>query len=229
MQSCGDRFMVAHAAFHAWRGRDRLSRRGRGRADRARARLRLQQGGELGPSRLGHDADARRPPRHRARQSRPWRNRPSSTIRPTITPPSWPRMCARCSIISASPRADVMGYSMGARITAFLALAHPERVRSVILGGLGIHLVDGVGLAAKRSREALEAPSLDDVDRSAGPHVPRLRRADASPTCGRSPPACAARARRCARDEVGTHHGAGAGRGRHQGPTSPARRRRSPR
>src|SRR6266540_2667491 len=30
-------------------------------------------------------------------------------------------------------RADVMGYSMGARITAFLALAHPERVRSAIL------------------------------------------------------------------------------------------------
>src|ERR1700754_2434989 len=44
------------------------------------------------------------------------------------------------------PRADVMGYSMGARISAFLALAHPDRVRSVVLGGLGIRLVDGVGL-----------------------------------------------------------------------------------
>ena len=44
-------------------------------------------------------------------------------------------------------RADVMGYSMGARIAAFLALAHPERVRSVVLGGLGIRLVDGVGPA----------------------------------------------------------------------------------
>src|SRR3954451_21280435 len=43
-------------------------------------------------------------------------------------------------------RADVMGYSMGARICAFLALVHPECGRSVILGGLGIHLVDGVGL-----------------------------------------------------------------------------------
>src|SRR5262245_21986229 len=41
----------------------------------------------------------------------------------------------------AIPRADIMGYSMGARIAAFLALAHPERVRSVILGGLGIRLV----------------------------------------------------------------------------------------
>src|SRR5262245_31086333 len=43
-------------------------------------------------------------------------------------------------------RADVMGYSMGARITAFLALAHPARVGSIVLGGLGIRLVDGVGL-----------------------------------------------------------------------------------
>ena len=49
-------------------------------------------------------------------------------------------------------RADVMGYSMGARITAFLALAHPERVRSVVLGGLGIHLVDGVGLPREHRR-----------------------------------------------------------------------------
>ena len=43
-------------------------------------------------------------------------------------------------------RAFVQGYSMGARITAFLAKAHPERVRAMALGGLGIHLVDGVGL-----------------------------------------------------------------------------------
>ena len=59
-------------------------------------------------------------------------------------------------------RADVMGYSMGARITAFLALAHPERVRTVILGGLGMHLIDGVGLPESIA-DALEAPSLADV------------------------------------------------------------------
>ena len=59
-------------------------------------------------------------------------------------------------------RADVMGYSMGARITAFLTLAHPERVRSAIFGGLGIHLIDGVGLPTTIA-DALEAPSLDDV------------------------------------------------------------------
>jgi pimeloyl-ACP methyl ester carboxylesterase len=60
------------------------------------------------------------------------------------------------------PRADVMGYSMGARITAFLALAHPDRVRSAVLGGLGIRLVEGVGLPDTIAT-ALEAPSLADV------------------------------------------------------------------
>jgi len=58
--------------------------------------------------------------------------------------------------------ADVMGYSMGARITAFLALAHPQRVRTAILGGLGIHLIEGVGLPESIA-DALEAPSLADV------------------------------------------------------------------
>ncbi len=54
------------------------------------------------------------------------------------------------------PRADVMGYSMGARITAFTALDHPGRVRSVLLGGLGMHLVEGRGLPDGIA-EALEA------------------------------------------------------------------------
>jgi pimeloyl-ACP methyl ester carboxylesterase len=59
-------------------------------------------------------------------------------------------------------RADVIGYSMGARITAFLAFAYPGRVRSAVLGGLGIHLVDGVG-KAEIIALALEAPTLADV------------------------------------------------------------------
>jgi pimeloyl-ACP methyl ester carboxylesterase len=60
------------------------------------------------------------------------------------------------------PRADVMGYSMGARITAYLALAHRERVRSAVLGGLGIQLVDGGGLPEELA-QGLEAPSLAAV------------------------------------------------------------------
>jgi pimeloyl-ACP methyl ester carboxylesterase len=41
--------------------------------------------------------------------------------------------------------AHVMGYSMGARISAFLALEHPHLVKSLVFGGLGVGLVDGVG------------------------------------------------------------------------------------
>jgi pimeloyl-ACP methyl ester carboxylesterase len=59
-------------------------------------------------------------------------------------------------------RADVMGYSMGARIGAFLALALPDLVRSLILGGLGDRLVHGVGLPVGVA-EAMEAPSLDSL------------------------------------------------------------------
>jgi pimeloyl-ACP methyl ester carboxylesterase len=59
-------------------------------------------------------------------------------------------------------RADVMGYSMGARITAFLALADPKRLRSVVFGGLGSHLIEGVGIPPTVA-DALEAPSAAAV------------------------------------------------------------------
>jgi pimeloyl-ACP methyl ester carboxylesterase len=59
-------------------------------------------------------------------------------------------------------RADVMGYSMGARIGAHLALDQPGRVRALILGGLGDHLVDGVGLPLGIA-DAMEAASLADL------------------------------------------------------------------
>jgi pimeloyl-ACP methyl ester carboxylesterase len=59
-------------------------------------------------------------------------------------------------------RADVLGYSMGARIAAFLVFAHPERVRSVIFGGLGINMVRGM-IGSGPLAKALEAPSIEDV------------------------------------------------------------------
>ncbi|CAM5768012.1 alpha/beta hydrolase [Labrys miyagiensis] len=58
--------------------------------------------------------------------------------------------------------APVMGYSMGARITAFLALEHRQRVDAVILGGLGVRLVHGEALPPTIGA-AMEAPTLDDV------------------------------------------------------------------
>ncbi|GAB1582263.1 alpha/beta fold hydrolase [Phyllobacterium phragmitis] len=42
-------------------------------------------------------------------------------------------------------KAHVMGYSMGARIAAFMALEHPSHVHSLVFGGLGIGMVTGAG------------------------------------------------------------------------------------
>jgi pimeloyl-ACP methyl ester carboxylesterase len=52
--------------------------------------------------------------------------------------------------------AHVMGYSMGARITAFLTMAHPERVRSAVFAGLGINMIKGFSNTDPIA-EALEA------------------------------------------------------------------------
>ena len=60
-------------------------------------------------------------------------------------------------------RADVMGYSMGGRITAFTAARTPERVRSAILGGIGMTLITMREAGGENIVAALEAPSLDDV------------------------------------------------------------------
>ena len=59
-------------------------------------------------------------------------------------------------------RADMMGYSMGGRITAYLAQQYPQRVRCVILGGIGMAMIDGGG-PGENVIKALEADSLEDV------------------------------------------------------------------
>jgi pimeloyl-ACP methyl ester carboxylesterase len=59
-------------------------------------------------------------------------------------------------------RAHVMGYSMGARICAALAIGHPDRVRSAVFAGLAgnmVRPVAGTGPIA----HALEAESIDAV------------------------------------------------------------------
>jgi pimeloyl-ACP methyl ester carboxylesterase len=65
------------------------------------------------------------------------------------------------------PEAHVMGYSMGARISTFAALEHPDRLRSLVLGGLGIGMTDGVG-DWDPIADALMAPSLDTVTHQRG-------------------------------------------------------------
>jgi pimeloyl-ACP methyl ester carboxylesterase len=59
-------------------------------------------------------------------------------------------------------RADIMGYSLGSRMTAWLALRQPQRLRSAIFGGIGIGLIEGGG-PGENVAQALEADSLDDV------------------------------------------------------------------
>jgi pimeloyl-ACP methyl ester carboxylesterase len=59
-------------------------------------------------------------------------------------------------------RADVMGYSLGARMTAWLARYQPQRLRSAIFGGLGSALIEGGG-PGENVAKALEVPSLDEV------------------------------------------------------------------
>jgi pimeloyl-ACP methyl ester carboxylesterase len=60
------------------------------------------------------------------------------------------------------PRADIMGYSLGSRMAAVLAHNEPQRLRSAILGGIGIGLIEGGG-PGENVAIALEAPSLEDV------------------------------------------------------------------
>ncbi len=62
---------------------------------------------------------------------------------------------------------DVMGYSMGGRIGAMLALDHPDKVRSLVIGGMGLGLVEGIG-GEDEIVEALEAESLADATSNVG-------------------------------------------------------------
>lgn len=65
-----------------------------------------------------------------------------------------------------APCADVVGYSMGARLTWELAVRHPERVRRAVLGGFGPRplteddpaaFIDAIAFAARLPGNDLEA------------------------------------------------------------------------
>ena len=64
-------------------------------------------------------------------------------------------------------RVDVMGYSMGARIGVMLALDHPDKVRSLVIGGMGLGLVAGIG-GEDDIVAALEAESIAAVKTPVG-------------------------------------------------------------
>lgn len=56
----------------------------------------------------------------------------------------------------------VLGYSMGARIAAFLALQSPERIKCEVWGGMGMNLITGLA-DSEEIISALTADSLADV------------------------------------------------------------------
>jgi pimeloyl-ACP methyl ester carboxylesterase len=64
-------------------------------------------------------------------------------------------------------RADIMGYSLGGRMTAWLAFREPQRLRSAIFGGIGIGLIEGGG-PGENVVAALEASSLEEVSDPVG-------------------------------------------------------------
>jgi pimeloyl-ACP methyl ester carboxylesterase len=64
-------------------------------------------------------------------------------------------------------RADVMGYSMGARITVAMALADQDRMRSMVLGGMGYAMVEGMR-GEDEIVAALQAPTLEAAEPGPG-------------------------------------------------------------
>lgn len=64
-------------------------------------------------------------------------------------------------------KAPVLGFSMGARIAAFLALNHPERVTATVWGGMGENLISGLE-DSEEIIEALTAESLSEVKGATG-------------------------------------------------------------
>ena len=62
---------------------------------------------------------------------------------------------------------NVMGYSMGARIAAFLTMNFADRVKRVIFGGLGYSMITG-GLDSTLIIEALEIDNVSEITDQTG-------------------------------------------------------------
>ena len=60
------------------------------------------------------------------------------------------------------PRGDLLGYSMGARLSLAAALARPERIGDLILGGIGGALFDAPPPGTPMA-DAMNAPTIDAI------------------------------------------------------------------
>jgi pimeloyl-ACP methyl ester carboxylesterase len=72
----------------------------------------------------------------------------------------------------AVARADIIGYSMGARVAAWLAVNRPERAGKLVLGGIGLRVVEG-SADALLVAEAVEAVDPAAVAPELGPILRR--------------------------------------------------------
>jgi pimeloyl-ACP methyl ester carboxylesterase len=68
-------------------------------------------------------------------------------------------------------RLPVMGYSMGARITAYLMLNHPEMVSCGIWGGMGVNLMTGL----ENSEEIISALTAESLEQVTGKAARQFR------------------------------------------------------
>ena len=134
------------------------------------------------------------------------------------------RRAARPSRASSGPTSWATRWARGSRRIS--RSRHPDRIRSLLMGGLGIHLVEGVGLPLGIA-DAMEAPSADAL---ADPTQRRFRLfAEQTKSDLKALAACIRGSRQSADAGGGRRdHDADADRRRHQGPGRGRRRRRSP-
>lgn len=64
-------------------------------------------------------------------------------------------------------KANVMGYSLGARISATLASHHPEQINKLILAGNGYNMIEG-GFDSTEIHDGLAADNVEDVKTQIG-------------------------------------------------------------
>ena len=87
----------------------------------------------------------------------------SEDYRPTLMATDAANLLDHLGIKSA----DVMGYSMGGRIAAVLAIGHPEKVKTLIIGGMGMGIIEGIG-GEEEIVASLEAASVEQATGQVG-------------------------------------------------------------
>jgi len=62
---------------------------------------------------------------------------------------------------------DIIGYSLGARTAIEIALAHPERIRKMVLAGVGRNVVE----TSESAESTATGPEGSDASANSGPHT----------------------------------------------------------